>query len=255
MKKISSLNTTVNEQLDNCYENDYGKYLLGEAVLRKHMEEVKLSLMVMAGLAGFFHFADQMVKGKISPELYYGFQALVKIVTHIAANFVDFYSQYKMFLQGDNFFQQAKDLIKKLGWREYSIFATGAFLDSLSEQAGVINPLLGAGIFGAEPIVGTALTTVAGSSKNSNSKTGHKFSLEKIKDLAEMNPAVLGRNTGAFLTFLTSVGLLGIAGGFHNPLMVVLAGGVAEPVFGALATEIFMRRTLRKKRRELTERK
>lgn len=247
------LNRKVNQRLDDDYENGYRAYLLTEKLLKTHMEQVKLSLMATAGLAGFFYFIDQLAKGKISPELYYGFQTLVKIITHLTANFVDFYSQYKMFLWGNNFFQQAEDLIKKFGLREYLIFVFGAILDSLSEWAGMINNFFGASVFGLESMFGTAFTTIVASSRHPNNTPENNGFKNNIKTLIEDNPAILSKNIAAFLTLLTSVGVLGFAHLFHNPLAVVFVGGVSEPLASALLTEIFMRRDLAKKRKELIE--
>lgn len=234
------LRKIVNRRLDKNIERFYAEIVLMEELLRGHMDEVKISLLAMSGLAGFFYFIDQFAKGSFNSDFYSAFQGLVKIITHLIANLIDFYSQYKLLLKGDNFFEQIINLIRKFGWREGFIFANGGFMDLLSEFAGEINNILGSVVFGAEPVIGTALTTLAASSKVS----GKDF-IEKIKKIIE-NPAILGMNTAAFLTFLTSVGLLGLANQFHNPLVVVLTGGVSEPIYAFLFTELFTRIKIKK---------
>lgn len=240
------LRKLINERLDKKYERDYANLLLMAELLSGHMEEVKISLLAMGGLAGFFYFLDQLAKGQTTQEIYFGFQALVKVTTHLLANLVDFYSQHKLILKGENFFSQIRDLVRKFGWREAFIFANGGLMDLLSEYIGEIDFRLGSIVFGAEPVLGTGLTTLAGSHKISNNESF----IERVKVLIE-NPAVLGMNTAAFLTFLTSVGLLGIAGEFHNPLAVVLVGGVSEPIYACLVTELFMRRKLKRLKNKL----
>lgn len=240
------LRKIINRRLDNNYEKKYATLVLMEELLKGHMDEVKITLLAMSGLAGFFYFLDQFTKGKISEELYYGFQALVKLTTHLLANLIDFYSQYKLFLKGENIFIQLKDLVKKFSWREGFIFANGGFIDLLSEFTGMIDPFLGSVVFGTEPMIGTSLTTLAGSYKT---KKEGNF-IERIKILIE-NPAVVGMNIAAFLTLLTSIGLLGIGGQFHNPLVVVLVGGMSEPICACLMTELITKGRLNNLRNKL----
>lgn len=239
------LRKIINRRLDKKVERFYAEIVLMEELLRGHMSEVKISLSAMSVMAGFFYLLDQFVKGNINSDFYSAFQALVKITTHLTANLIDFYSQYKLLIKGEDFIDQIKDLIKRFDWREAFIFANGGFMDLLSELVGEINNILGSVFFGLEPVVGTGLTTLAASSRMS----GKNFR-EKIRQIIE-NPAILGMNTAAFLTFLTSVGLLGLADQFHNPLAVVLAGGVSEPIYALLFTELFSRLKIKKMRDDL----
>lgn len=114
-----------------------------------------------------------------------------------------------------------------MGGREIIILLNGTVLDGLSESMGEINPLAGSFIYGLEPGIGTASTTLVGSLRVGNSNDG---SFTRLKKLLQ-NPAVESMNVAAFLTLLTSIGLLGLAHQFHNPFWVVMVGGFGEPTY------------------------
>lgn len=229
----------VNRRLDRKFEKQYAALVLNKDLIKGHMDEVGLVLGTSGIMAVVFYVIDQIVKGKISSDLYSVFQTIVKITTHAWANLVDFYSQYKLFLEGENFFSQIKDFLRnKMGWREVVILLNGAVLDGLSESMGEINPLAGSFVYGLEPGIGTASTTLAGSLRVGDSNDGFFTRLKKLLQ----NPAVESMNVAAFLTLLTSIGLLGLAHQFHNPFWVVMVGGVSEPTYAFFLNRFFTER-------------
>lgn len=242
------LRKIINRRLDENYEEEYARVILIEELLKTHMGEVKTGLIIMSGIASIFYFIDQIIKGKIGFREYQVFQAFIKLITHLSANFIDFYSQYKLFLEGKSFFEQLRDFLRRLTWRELFIFANGGFFDLLSEMAGEINYLFGAIIFGLEPMIGTISTSVAGSLQLA--KHDKESKKNRFRILLE-NPAVLGMNIAAFLTLLTSIGFLGLAKQFHNPLAVVAVGGISEPIYASFFTELIKKRRIEKLKEEL----
>lgn len=235
-RDVCHLEDIINRRLDKNFEKDYANLILNKDLISEHMDDIGKVLGITGLMAGFFYFVDQIVKGKITQEMYLGFQALVKVITHLWANLVDFYSQYKLFLKGDTFKDQIVDLIKnKFGWREGFILANGSFIDVLSEVVGNIDKFFGSVVFGSEPMIGTLLTSYSGSHRVSQR---NKSFFERLRILLE-NPAVLSMNSAAFLTLLTSIGLLGFAHQFHNPFWVVVVGGMSEPIYALMANKFF----------------
>ncbi len=224
----------------NPYEERYARIILTRAILSENMNEVRIALLSMGGMAGVFHIINSIVENRASEEFYFIFQGLVKSFTHVVANLIDFYSQFKLFLKGDNLYEEFKDLINRIGVKGYLVILNGIIMDFVSELLGKdFGHFLGSLVFGLEPSIGTSLTSFLGLQEIENeTKNEEKISIiDRIKTLLE-NPAVLSMNFAAFLTFLTSVGILGIADQFHNPFWVVFIGGFSEPFYAALISKI-----------------
>lgn len=230
----------VNKRLDEKFEERYASILLLKEFLTNQMNEVVISLITMIGIGSFFYYLDQMAKGNFSNEVYQGFQALVKIITHFISNLINFYSQYKLILEGDNFFEQFKSLIKKFGWYEGFIFVSGILIDLMSELIGHYNTRAGSVIFGLEPVSGSVATTISFASK-----------IEELKKILE-NPAIFAMNIASLGTLGLSMTFLG-GDLFHNSIAVALIGGFSEPAIAAFLTNFFLRMKIRGEVRRIRE--
>jgi len=243
---IFNIQIKIADVLDRKVEADFSRIILLKALMGLEMKEVKIALGSSAALASLFYLIDQIAIQKTNNEnIYFAFNNLVKIITHGWANLIDFYAQYKFLINGKNFFKELRSLFQQIGWKGGLIFLQGMILDILSEIVGKNDSFMGSVIFGLEPAAGTWATTFL-AYKSSNNKNNHEklFFTDKVKRLLE-NPAVLGMDIAVFLTFLTSVGLLGLKGEFHNPLAVVGVGALSEPLYASLITTLIERKKAR----------
>jgi len=253
---LFKLQREIAESLDKI-ESDFARIVFLKTLIGINMGEVKTALASSAVLASLFYLIDQIAVQKTNNEnIYFLFHSLVKIITHAWANLVDFYAQYKLLINGDNLFFELKDLVKKISWKGGLIFLQGMILDVLSEIFGHNDSILGSVIFGFEPMAGTSMTTVLATNQfkrsfDDDDEQNLSF-IMRLRKLLE-NPAVLGMNAGVFLTFLTSIGLLGLAGQFHNPVAVVGVGALSEPLYASLIITLIQRRRARKEEERLIE--
>ncbi|MGB9883558.1 MAG: hypothetical protein ACPLRN_03545 [Microgenomates group bacterium] len=240
LQQASHLTKIISPRV-NKIEEELAKIKLLEALMNEEMKEVFISLGSLGFSVPFFYVLNHLGENNQLA------QATIKILSHFTSNLINAYAQFKLWLKGDNSIEEIKDFLSKIIKNPLilSMMTAGMGIDALSEMIGKNSPLAGSAIFGGEAVFGSVITTLASLRQNSHQ---HSF-LQELKE----NPAALAMNLAALGTMAASIGVLGLADQFHNPLAVAVIGQATEPLLAALFTKLIIGNASREFREEMEE--
>lgn len=229
----SQLTDVVNRRIDNNMEDEYARLVLMKTLMREEMKSSIYAMSATAATIPLLHFINEHFQDNALA------QTLIKFIPPFVADLVTFWSQLNPWLDGDSTVSKLKDFGQKLITTHKTSFATsiGATIigSAGAEYVGrEYGDVAGAYLYSGIPAFVAGVTTVD-TIKSLQKKMGTSFG-ETAKIMFANNPAHVGIDIGAGLTFATGVGVLGYGGQLGNPTALALIEGAEEHTFAALYT-------------------
>lgn len=229
----SQLTDVVNRRIDNNIEDDYARLVLMKTLMREEMKSSIYAMSATAATIPLLHFINEHFQDNALA------QTLIKFIPPFVADLVTFWSQLNPWLDGDSTTSKLKDFGHKLITSHKTSFATSIGATILgsagAEYVGrEYGDVAGAYLYSGIPAVVAGITTID-TVKSLQKKMGTSFG-ETTKIMFANNPAHVGVDIGAALTFATGVGVLGYGGQLGNPTALALIEGAEEHTFAALYT-------------------
>lgn len=240
---------TLNLRVDKNFEDDYAEAILMKTMLTKEMKGTLYGMVSVAACMPLLHMLNENYHD--NPLA----QTLINFIPPFIADLVTFWGQLSPWLEGDTFSEKSRDFAKRLlsGSHRRS-FAT-SILTTAAGSAGaeLVNskygPVPGSLVYGGVPFFVAAMTT-HDTVRALQKRTGKSY-LQTAQMMFANNPAHLGIDIGAAVTFPSAVLGLGVAGQMNNPTAKALIEGVEEHAIASTITmlQLYIGQTYNLKKR------